>query len=136
MWMVEIVTLLALLQYLWFGVLVGRARGRDGVKAPATTGSPGFERAYRVQMNTLEQLVVFLPALWLAARHWSPLLVALVGLVFLIGRALYARAYARDPASRGLGFMVTAAASGALIAGAAVGIVVDAVRWASLGQGG
>jgi len=136
MWMVEIVTLLALLQYLWFGVLVGRARGRDGVKAPATTGAPGFERAYRVQMNTLEQLVVFLPALWLAARHWSPVLVALVGLVFIVGRALYASAYARDPARRGPGFMVTAAASGTLIAAAAVGIVVDALRWAALGAAG
>ena len=68
---VHLVALAALLEYLVFGLLVGRARGLYGVKAPAVTGHPVFERYYRVQMNTLELLVVFLPVLWLAGSHWS-----------------------------------------------------------------
>ena len=76
---------------------MGRARGRYGVKAPAVTGHEGFERAYRVQMNTLELLVALLPALYVAGHYWSPALVAGTGAVYLVGRLLYARAYLRDP---------------------------------------
>ena len=104
---VHIVALLAIVQFIYFSMLVGKARGKYGIKAPAMTGHEGFERAVRVQMNTLEQLVCFLPALLIAAVYWSPVYVAATGVVYLVGRTLYQRAYVADPAKRGLGFMLT-----------------------------
>ena len=101
---VEIVTALVVLQYLYFIVLVGRARGRYGVKAPAVTGHEGVERAYRVQMNTLELMVALLPSMLIAARFWPAEWVAGIGAVYLVGRFIYWRAYVGNPSSRGLGF--------------------------------
>jgi len=101
---IEIITLLALAQLLYFGGFVARTRGQYGVKAPATSGHEMFERHYRVQTNTIETLIVFLPALWLAAIHWPPVYVALVGLVYLIGRFVYQRSYVKDPSKRDLGY--------------------------------
>ena len=101
---VEIVTALVVLQYLYFIVLVGRARGRYGVKAPAVAGHEGFERAYCVQMNTLELMVALLPSMLIAARFWPAEWVAGIGAVYLIGRFIYWRAYVGNPSSRGLGF--------------------------------
>jgi hypothetical protein len=101
---VEIVTLLAVVQLVVFGFLVGRARMQYGVKAPATTGNETFERYFRVHMNTLETLVVLLPSLWIAARYWSPPLMAGIAAVYLIGRQLYLASYVRDPASRSAGY--------------------------------
>lgn len=103
----HIVAALAVLQYFVFGALVGRARGLYGVKAPATSGNEHFERAYRVQMNTLEQLVGFLPALYLASVYWPDAIVAAIGAVYLLGRVLYRQAYVADPAKRGPGFLLT-----------------------------
>jgi len=107
MHLVELVALLAIVQYLFFGAMVGRARGRYGVKAPAVTGHEGFERAYRVQMNTLELMVALLPALFVAARFWPAGWVAGIGAVYLLGRFVYWRAYVGNPASRALGFMLS-----------------------------
>ena len=104
---VHIVALLAIVQFIYFGMLVGKARGQYGIKAPAMTGNEHFERAVRVQMNTLEQLVCFVPALLIAAVYWSPVYVADTGVVYLVGRALYRQAYVADPAKRGLGFLLT-----------------------------
>jgi hypothetical protein len=125
--LVEVVALLALLQYLVFGGLVARARGRYGVKAPAVTGHEAFERFYRVQMNTLELLVGFLPAIWIAARYWSPVVVSGIGAIYLIGRMLYLRAYVRDPASRELGFTLSLGPVVVLLVAGLVGAV-----WSSL----
>lgn len=122
--LVEIVTLLALLQFVVFGALVGRARGKYGVKAPAVTGHEMFERYYRVQMNTLEVLVVFLPSLWLAARYWSPFLAGGVGAVYLVGRVLYFRAYISVPAKRGTGFVLSLGPAVVLLLAALVGAVL------------
>jgi glutathione S-transferase len=105
--LVELITLLALLQFIYFGVLVGRARDRFGVKAPAVAGNEIFERYFRVQMNTLEQLVVFLPALWLATAYVAAYWVALLGVVYLMGRFLYLRAYVAEPSKRSIGFTLT-----------------------------
>jgi glutathione S-transferase len=105
----HLVALLALVQYLIFGALVGSARGKYGVQAPATTGNDVFERYYRVQMNTLELMVVLLPAMWIAAAYWDPRWVAVAGAVYLIGRMVYLRAYTRNPGSRALGFMLSIA---------------------------
>ena len=82
---VDIVTALALLQFVYFGIQVGRARERFGVKAPAITGNDQFERSFRVQQNTLESIVVFLPSLYLFSRYFNPLWAAGLGVVYLIG---------------------------------------------------
>ncbi|MEY4906982.1 MAG: hypothetical protein RL260_700 [Pseudomonadota bacterium] len=120
---IDLVTFFALVQYLVFGGLVGSARGRYGVKAPATTGNELFERHYRVQMNTLELLVVFVPALWMAAKYWSPAAMAAVGAVYLIGRVVYQRAYTRAPAQRALGFALSIGPVAVLLVAAFVGVV-------------
>jgi uncharacterized MAPEG superfamily protein len=103
----NIVAMLAVLQYLFFATLVGQARGRHGVQAPAVTGNEQFERIYRVQMNTLELLVAFLPALYAANWYWPSRTVAVAGAVYLVGRFIYWRAYVGDPARRGLGFVLS-----------------------------
>ncbi len=105
---VELVILLALLQFVVFIVFVGRARGRYGIKAPATSGHEIFDRYFRVQQNTQENLLMFLPALWIAAAYWNPLWIAAVGAIYLVGRVLYCAGYVRDPRSRAIGYMLTA----------------------------
>lgn len=121
---VELVAILAVAQYLTFGVLAGQARRTSGLKAPAVIGHPGFERMYRVQMNTLETLVAFLPALYIAAQYWPAYIVAGLGVVYLIGRLLYWRAYVSNPAKRALGFMLSMFPTIALCVLAMVGIVM------------
>jgi len=103
----ELITALALIQFSVFGALVGRARGTYGVRAPAVSGNEMFERYYRVQMNTLEQLVLFLPALWLGGQYMDVRWAAGLGGVYLLGRLLYLRSYIADPARRGPGFALT-----------------------------
>ncbi|MGC2460840.1 MAG: MAPEG family protein [Steroidobacteraceae bacterium] len=105
--LVELITVLALLQFIYFGILVGRARDRFGVKAPAVAGNEIFERYFRVQMNTLELLVVFLPALWMATAYVAAYWVAFLGVVYLIGRFVYLRAYVAEPSKRSVGFSLT-----------------------------
>ena len=105
---VAIVTVVALLQFFWFGWQVGVARTRYNVPAPAVSGNEVFERVFRVQMNTLEQLLVFLPAVWIFASYVSPLWAAVLGAIFIIGRGIYATTYVRDPKSRSIGFALTA----------------------------
>lgn len=106
MW-IDLVAVLAVLQFIGFGMVVAAARTRYQVHAPATSGHPQFDRLYRVHMNTLELLVCLLPALYLAARYWSPVYVAAAGALYLLGRLVYGRAYAKDPASRALGFSLS-----------------------------
>lgn len=120
---VDLVAVLAVIQLIFFGVLVGRARTRYGVKAPAVSGHDMFERAYRVQMNTLELMVAFLPALFIAARYWPPSWVAIAGAVYLVGRLIYWRSYTAAPASRGLGFALSMMPILALLIGALAGIL-------------
>jgi len=116
--LVVIVTLLALLVYLWTGINVGRARHRYDVPAPAITGAPEFERAYRVQMNTLEWLPLFLVSMWLFAYEWNAMVAAAVGLIWILARIWYAVSYARDPKKRGPGFGIQALATLFLLLGA------------------
>jgi len=113
-----LMTLLAVLLYLVTGVRVGRARSTFGIQAPATTGHPDFERAFRAQMNTLEWLPVFLPSLWLFAIYIGDAGAAGLGLVWIVGRILYVVGYARAAEKRHIGFLVQALASFALWAGA------------------
>ena len=123
-----LVSLLALVQYLWFGILVSRARTRYGVLAPAITGHPMFERYYRVQVNTLELLVLLLPALAYASLYVPPLWPGLLGAVYLIGRQLYCRAYVADPPKRELGFMLSMVPIVALLLIGIVGSILRLLR--------
>jgi uncharacterized MAPEG superfamily protein len=103
---VAIVTVLILLQYFYFGIASGLARGKAGLKAPAITGDELYERKYRIHQNTMEQLVSFLPAMWMFAHYVNPIYAAGLGVAFLVGRTIYSASYAKDPASRGKGFMI------------------------------
>ena len=120
-----IVTVLALLQYVWFGIQVGSMRTQHQVKAPAMSGPPQFERTVRVHYNTLEQLLVFLPALWMFAYFVMPLWGAAFGVVYLIGRFIYRAAYLKDPAGRGLGFTLTVMPSAVMLLWVLVVVVRD-----------
>ena len=122
--LVSLVAALALVEYADFFNQAGQARGRFGVPAPATTGHPVFERYLRVQQNTIEQLVIFLPALFMCAHFASEAAAAALGLVFILGRALYARRYVLDPAKRGPGFLLTIASNFLLLLGGIVGILL------------
>ena len=120
---IHIVALLAVMQFFYFGAKVGRARAQYGIKAPAVTGHEMFERAYRVQMNTLEQLVGFLPALLIAGAYWPQAVVAAIGAVYLIGRALYRHQYMQDPARRAPGFTLTVLPTAILLLAGLVGAI-------------
>jgi hypothetical protein len=121
---VHIVAVLAILQFFLFGVLVGRARKQYAVKAPATTGHELFDRAFRVQMNTLEQLVGFLPALLIASVYWPNEIVAGIGAVYLIGRFIYRQQYVADPSKRAAGFLLTVLPTFTLLLGCLVGAIL------------
>jgi glutathione S-transferase len=107
---------------------VGRARARYGIRAPATTGNEQFERVFRVQMNTMESAMMFLPALWLAALYWKPAWASVCGALWLAGRIWYARAYAREPGRRSGGYTLSSIATSVLIIGAAIGWI-RAAAW-------
>jgi uncharacterized membrane protein YecN with MAPEG domain len=113
-----LVTLLAILFYFFTGLNVGRSRVKTGVKVPAMSGHPDFERAFRIQMNTLEWMPIFLPSLWLFAIFISDAIAALIGAVWIIGRVVYFIGYSKAAAKRGLGFAIQGIASIALWAGA------------------
>jgi len=110
-----IVTFLALAQFVLFGIQVGALRGKHGVKAPATTGHEEFERMNRVHLNTMEQLVVFLPALWIHAQYANPLWGAALGAVYIVGRFVYRAEYLKDPGSRSPGFSMSFIPSAVLL---------------------
>jgi glutathione S-transferase len=120
---VDIVTALAVLQFIVFGFKVGAARGRYGVKAPAITGNEIFERHFRVQQNTLEQLIAFLPGIYLFSRYFNPLVAAALGVVYLVGRELYAFTYVKDPSKRDVGFGMTFLPLVILVAGGLIGAI-------------
>lgn len=119
----EAVTLLTLLLYLGVSANVSRARGVYGIKAPAVTGNENFERAYRVQMNTLEQMVFFLPSMWLYAVLLNDIGAAVGGVIWIVGRAIYALNYLKDPRTRSAGFTIAFVAAVGLFLGAVYGII-------------
>jgi len=115
--LVAIVTLLAVLTYLWMGLQVGGARRKSGISAPAMTGDPLLERTIRAHYNTLEAMPIFLPALWIFAFVWSDMVAAGLGVVWIVGRVLYARGYAEAAEKRELGFMIQILATAVLVFG-------------------
>ncbi len=128
MTLVHIVIALALIEFFVFLMAVGRARGTYKVSAPATSGNEMFERYFRVQMNTIEQLLIFLPSILLFARYVHPLIAAALGLVFVIGRWVYFRAYVKDPQKRSIGFALSATPNLILLLGGLFGAIVWLVR--------
>lgn len=124
MHMVAVITGLILVEYYVFTIMVGTARGKSGIAAPAMTGDPRLERMLRVQLNTLEQIVVVIPSLWLFGQYISEMYGAILGLAFIVGRAMYCRGYLADPKSRGAGFMVGMLATVALLLGGLSGAVM------------
>jgi len=126
---VHIVIGLALVEFLGFGLAVAGARGRYKVAAPAVTGNEMFERYLRVQMNTLEQLIVFIPSILLFGQYMSPYIAAGLGVIFLIGRLVYFFTYVKDPKSRELGFILTIGPNTILLGGAIVGAVRAALYY-------
>ena len=115
---VAVVIVLALVQFIAFGMLVAWARGKYGVKAPAVTGHETFDRYFRVHQNTLELLVAFVPAIWLFGMYVDPTWAALLGLVFIVARMLYLRGYVTDPAKRAVGFTLSILSVLVLLVGA------------------
>jgi glutathione S-transferase len=114
---VAIVSLLALLTYFWMSLQVGRARAKCGIQAPAMTGDPILERTIRAHYNTLEWLPLLLVPMWLFAVYWSDLIAAILGLVWIVGRIVYALGYVADPKKREVGFLIQALAVAVLLFG-------------------
>lgn len=126
--LVSLVTVLALILFVVVTLNVGRARVKYGVKPPSMSGPPEFDRAIRVQQNTLEQLIVFLPALWMFAQFVRPDVAAVIGGFWVIGRGLYAWGYYQAAEKRSLGFAIGFFSVMILLVGALVGIVLLLVR--------
>ena len=122
-----LVTLLAIAFYFFTSINVSRARTRTGVKAPAMSGHPDFERAFRIQMNTLEWLPIFLPSLWLFAVYIGDAAAAAIGAVWIIGRIVYFVGYSKAAAKRGPGFFIQGIAAVVLWAGALGAVVLRLV---------
>ena len=121
--LVYVTIVLALLEYMVMGALVGFARTKYGVAAPATTGHPDFERTYRVHINTLENLVIFIPSVWIFAAYVSPRWAAMLGFAFVICRAIYAFGYMKAAEKRGIGAGITGLVEIVLVAGCLFGLV-------------
>jgi glutathione S-transferase len=126
--LIALVTVLVAVEYFFLAVMVGKARSECGIKAPAIIGNEKFERVFRVQQNTLEQLIIFFPALWIFGYYIQAESGAALGLVFLFGRILYARGYIRDPDKRAAGFIIGSLALLALMLGGLAGIVIDLLQ--------
>jgi glutathione S-transferase len=121
---IAIVTVAALLLYVYMGIAVSQARVKFKIDAPTMTGNPDFERVVRVQMNTLEWLPVFIAALWMSAAYWDPRIVAAAGVVWIVGRALYMQSYSKG-ANRSLGFTIQALTVLVLVIAALVGAIMQ-----------
>lgn len=120
--LVYLTILLALVEYMVMSALVGRARAKHGIRAPAMTGHPDFERANRVHINTLENLIIFVPAVWIFATYVSTLYASILGALFVIARAAYAIGYLQAAEKRGIGAGLTGIVVVILVAGGLIGV--------------
>lgn len=126
--LVSLIVALALLQFFAFATAVGRARERYNVAAPATTGNEVFERYFRVQMNTMELLIMFVPAMWMFGFYVNANVAAGLGAIYIVGRCIYFVAYVKAPNTRSLGFGLSAGPVAVLVVGALIGAAVGAVH--------
>lgn len=120
-----LIVLLALLQYIYFTVRVGSSRGKYNIKAPACSGDETWDRIFRVQQNTLEQLIILIPATYAFAFYVSSLWVLLPGLLYIVGRFLYSMEYVKNPKTRVPGMSLTLAANAIMVIGALIGLVLQ-----------
>jgi glutathione S-transferase len=125
---VSLVTIAALIVFFVVTINVGRARAKYGIKAPAMSGNPDFERVLRVQQNTLEQLSIFLPALWIFANFVNPIAAASLGAIWVLGRIVYAWGYYQAAEKRGPGFGISVMSTIVLILGSLVGIGLNLIK--------
>jgi glutathione S-transferase len=125
---VSLVTIAALIVFFVVTINVGRARAKYGIKPPAMSGNPDFERVLRVQQNTLEQLSIFLPALWIFANFVNPIAAASLGAIWVLGRIVYAWGYYQAAEKRGPGFGISTMATIILILGSLVGIGLNLIK--------
>jgi uncharacterized membrane protein YecN with MAPEG domain len=116
--LVALVTLLSLLVYFWMSLRVAQARGKSGIQAPAMTGDPLLERTIRGHYNTLEWLPIYLVSMWLFAIYWNDMVAAAMGVVWIIGRILYAVGYSAEASKRSTGFLIQSIATAVLLFGA------------------
>ena len=123
--LIAIVTGLAVLQSFLFAFQVGQARVKHGIDAPAMVGQTDFDRAFRVHANTVEQLVIFVPGLWMFGYYVHELTAAVVGILFIIGRFVYRNAYLNEPKRRAAGFGIGALSMGVLVLGGMIGAALD-----------
>lgn len=122
---IPVVTALAVFQAFSFAYLVGKQRVKHGVKAPGVTGEAEFERAFRIHQNTVEQMVIFIPALWLFGNYVHALIGAGLGLVFVVSRFMYRKSYLNDPTSRAAGFGIGALVMMVLLIGGLIGAILS-----------
>ena len=125
---IALIILIALAQYLFFTFRVGTARGKYNVPAPKTTGNETWERLYRVQMNTAELLIVFIPAVVMFAHFVSATWALVPGIAFIVGRALYARLYVSNPASRTPGAALSLLSNIGMVVITLIVVIVDIVK--------
>lgn len=118
---IAIVTVLMVMQAFLFAFQVGQARIKGGISAPSCSGSEDFERANRVHQNTIEQLVVVLPSLWIFGLYVHELIGAGLGVLFIIGRFVYRSSYVKDPSTRSTGFAIGALVFAVLALGGLIG---------------
>ena len=123
--LVAIITILALMQFVFFGIRVGQMRGKHGVKAPDMIGDPEFMRMFRIHQNTMEQLIVFIPALWIFVQYFDPKWGAAIGLIYIASRFVYYLGYLKDPKDRGRGFGIGFVAISVLLLGSIAGAVMQ-----------
>jgi glutathione S-transferase len=126
--LVSLVTILALLLLFVVTINVGRARFKSGVKPPLMVGDPAFERAVRVHQNTLEQIVIFLPAMWIFGTVISPIYAAILGAIWVSGRILYAWGYYQAAEKRGPGFAISSLATIVLMLGSLGGLILQLIK--------
>ncbi|WP_413200992.1 MAPEG family protein [Nostoc piscinale] len=124
----SLITALTLLLYSVITINVGRARAKYKVMPPQMTGEPNFERVLRVQQNTLEQTILFLPGLWLFSVYVNPLWGAVIGAIWLIGRIVYAWGYYQAAEKRMIGFAITTMSGMVLLLGSLIGIILALVK--------
>lgn len=125
---ISLITVLTLLLYLVITINVGRARAKYKVSPPQMTGNPDFERVLRVQQNTLEQMVLFIPGLWLFSFYVSPLWGAVLGAIWLVGRVAYAWGYYQAAEKRAIGFAISSLSGMVLLLGSLIGIILSLVQ--------
>jgi len=118
------VTITSLLMYIWIFTRVAKARAAHSIAAPATEGPIEFLIALRVQANTVEQLILFLPLLWLCSMYMSDLIAAELGAVWVVGRLIYAFGYYRAPEKRHIGFVISSLAGAGLLIGTITGLIL------------